>query len=320
MTTCTPIPGPVLRVGSVDWRAISAADVGLGGMVLALGFWAVVAFNTAVVRNTPLATLLAIVATFCIADVVHECGHAAAACLLGHQVVALRAGPLSLTRRNDGWVIRLDWRQCLGSGAVTSLPPRQGARRWRLVAIFAAGPITHLAAIVWLAFGWRFWLRVAPEWCFPVLFVSMACLAINLAPHQTGLMVSDGARLLQLSRSDAAAAHCAALELFGRAYRGELGSNLDPALADLAATCGPYALDRYGGNLLAYGWAAACGDWKRAETYLESALAAAVELPLPKGAQVFHTVALVRVSRRNGVPRRVWLERVRQLQAAERTN
>ena len=319
MTTRTPIPGSVWRVAFADWRFPGAAEMGIGPLLLGLGFWSVMGINLLVLRSRPFETLLLLAAIHCIACLLHECGHAAASLLLGYQVAGIRIGPLHATRRKKGWGVRLDWKQSIDGGCVMSVPPRRGVSRWQVVAIVAAGPLTHLAALLWVALGWRFWLRVAPDWCVPILLVSAAGLAINLAPRRSGLIVSDGARLLQFLRAEPAAAHCAAYELFGRAYRGELRVSHDPALADLAASCGPYALDRYGGNLLAYGWAAACGDWTRAAAYLDSALAAAEELDLPRGARVFHVVARAHVRRRTGAPPDV-RECVRQLHVTSRTD
>lgn len=310
--TTTPILDLELAVPGVQQRWTPVTNMTFWSMLFGLGFWAVLFLNRFVFWSHPLRTLITLLVTHCVTCVIHECGHATAAILVGHRLISFRAGSLSVVRRNGDFRVSFNWKNVLAGGAVIAVPPLASTRRWRLIVVLACGPLTQFLLLLSIVAGWRFWLQEAPTLCLPAFWVSLTFLVGALIPREMGATVSDGGRLLQLLRTCQAPALCAAVELFGRAIRGQLRANKDPRLADLAATCGPYAVDRHAGRMLAYQWAFACDDRDRAAAYLESALAACGDMSIAARAGLFQTAAMFQFVRHNAAAARVWLTRAKE--------
>jgi hypothetical protein len=312
MNTRTPILDQVVPVPCLEQRWNSASNLTCRAVLINVGLWTVVVLNGIVLRANPLWTLVVLILADTIACLLHKCGHAIAAILLGHRLISFRAGAISLVRRRHGVQFTFEWKKFLGGGAVGAVSPPGGVRRWRLFILYACGPLTSLVTLGFLIMQWRAWLQLAPAWFLPLVFVSTTSLLTNLIPQETGGTLSDGARLLLLLHRDHALAVCAVVDLLGQVNRGHRPANWDPARVALAATCSRYNSDRFIGNLLAYRWACACADRDRAAGYLESVLSVCTAVNPAVCRPLFRMAAALQVTRRNFGAARVWLERANE--------
>jgi hypothetical protein len=135
--------------------------------------------------------------TYALALLAHEAGHALAAGTGGWPVRFAHAGPLTLTRAAGGW--RLGWDARLWAQGGLVLADLGPGGRWRAAAFIAAGPAANLllgvAAVPLIAEGLPPLLR-ASGGLFAVHSLCMA--ALNLVPHRTRRVDSDGLALWRL--------------------------------------------------------------------------------------------------------------------------
>jgi hypothetical protein len=138
------------------------------------------------------------VVTYPLAVAVHEAGHVLGGRLAGWPARFVRVGPVTLTRRQDGWALGWTWRAGWLTGRVESGPGP--ADRWRPAVLLLAGPAVNLglgvAAAALAIAGLPPWLR-----CGAALFaVHSVCLGIwSVVPIRERGQATDGLRLWWLA-------------------------------------------------------------------------------------------------------------------------
>ena len=120
MNTRTPILDQVVPVPGLEQRWNSVTQLTCRAVLITVGFWTVVVLNGIVLRANPLWTLLVIILADLIACLLHECGHAVAAILMGHRLISFRAGAITLARSRRGLRLTFDWTKLVAGGAVGS--------------------------------------------------------------------------------------------------------------------------------------------------------------------------------------------------------
>jgi hypothetical protein len=260
---------------------------------------AIVILSRVFAMVNPLRTLLELIVAYYVSCLLHECGHSIGCLMVGYRLQSFAVGPVSLASRGRELELRFDWKR-LGGGFIRFLPAAGRVRRWHLILIYASGPLANLVILLSLVMQWRLWLQFAPTWYLPLIFMSTSLLLTGLTPCENNWGVSDGARLLTLLERDRAGSLCALVELIFLANLRLPSKFWDSKLVMVASTAGPYAVDRYAGNLLAYHWASARGDREQAAACLESALSVCSGVSAARRAILFRRAALFqRVQRRN---------------------
>ena len=148
----------------------------------------------------PLLLLIAVVAL--VTAVLHECGHALAACAFGMKLLGFSAGPIQWCKQEGKWKLQFKTSGFLG-GTVQILPTNLDQPAWRDICMVAAGPLVNICTgpvFLWAALHAQGapWQRI---WFFFALMASFSLLvaAFNLFPFRSAAgSYSDGARILQL--------------------------------------------------------------------------------------------------------------------------
>lgn len=149
------------------------------------------------------AAALAFLLIACAASMLlHECGHLAAALLLGFDVLGGSFGPFRIERLNGCWRFRLV-RGNLFRASVAAIPRGPASWRTRTMMVVAAGPIatllTGIASVLAASHSGRhpFWGGMAE--------LNLLLFALSLIPFQAKSAPSDAKLLLDLSRNGAEA-------------------------------------------------------------------------------------------------------------------
>lgn len=137
---------------------------------------------------------------------VHELGHLLGGRLVGFRFALLIVGPVEVRRTASGVRWGINSSPALWGGLAASLPLDTSDLRRRTMALVAGGPIASLvfsalAGILWKGLGGGVLASAAAI----TAAASLAIGVITLIPARASGFFTDGARLVQLSRDDAAA-------------------------------------------------------------------------------------------------------------------
>jgi hypothetical protein len=311
MRTTTPILDQVVPLPDCQ----SDSTPAIWPVLILFAELAVVLLQFVFMRVNPVYTLLIITLAGYASGFWHECGHAAAALLLGFRLKSFHVRPVKMEFTGRCPRLKLYYAKH-SAGSVSVLARRRGVTRWTLLLLFTAGPLAEFVLLLFLVTQWRWWLQVAPLWYLPLTVVCATAMAGNLIPREKGQVVSDGARILQLTNGNSAPAYCALFELIGLVHSGIRPAMWDPQLVLLARSGGKYRSDRFIANLLAHDWACAHRDRNLAADCLESALSVCAGLPAAARRQLFQRAALVQSVCRKPQIALVWLDRANHPESA----
>lgn len=288
-----PADAPLPASGAArSWRsAVLGAIVGGGGAMSA--YWIASAIDrtaaTAVFRGTghTLWFVPALVGGVFLVLLLHELGHLVAGVLGGFQFALLVIGPLRIAREDDGGGprrirVRLN-RSLAEAGGLAATIPRDDALDGaslvrKFVWILAGGPIASAltAVIAGVSTAMAQSSPFARAWLAACALMATATLLGTIIPANTGIYLTDGARLLGLLRSGAAARRDAALLWFGAANRA--GRPIATWSADAvrdAATLADGGMLEMQARGYAYMWAVAKGAMDEGAEQLDRAAAIA---------------------------------------------
>jgi hypothetical protein len=184
-----------------EWLAGAAM---FAGVIFAGTLWSDWAENEGLPTGQSLMMrLLLIQLAALITTVVHECGHALAACALEMKIRHLILGPCEWRQKGGKWRFRIHTSGLLAApGAVGAVPTRMDDLRWRFILFAAAGPLASLwlgVAALWATLhakgmawesGWKLLSYLAT--------FSLIAFVLNLVPIAQDGQYSDGARIYQL--------------------------------------------------------------------------------------------------------------------------
>lgn len=280
-----PLPNPRSRS---QWRALLLG--GLFGIVLAGGgalllraidrgllHELLAGFSGAAARwiLLPLALYLVILA--------HEVGHLLGGWFVGFRFTLLVVGPVRVERSAAGRIrMRLNKDLASAGGLAASVPADQHDLAGRFARVVAGGPLASLAlSMVCGAFAFS----MDQPSLLRATLASMAGLSLAIffataAPMQTGMYLTDGARLLQLLRRGPASVRDAALLTAGAANTiGTPVAAWDRQTIAKMLTPEDGSIFELQGRWYAYMWLVAHGALNEARVHLERALAITGGLP-----------------------------------------
>lgn len=232
------------------------------------------------------------------AILVHEGGHVVGGLTAGFRFLFLVVGPLRIERTERGHIALALNRSLALVGGIAACIPRDSHNLPRRFAwMIAAGPLASL--LVALALGTAAYSMHAPN-AFHVMSAVLALFSfaiglVTIIPMRTGMFLSDGARLLQLSRGDSAARRDAALLSIIAADQSGVPVhewNRDTVLALL--TPADASVFERTGRLLAYMWALANGAVGDGRAQLERAATISEGLPPIERAWLDNEMAFMR--------------------------
>jgi Peptidase family M50 len=201
--------------------------------------------------NWPALHPLLLIPTLFVAVAVHEGGHLLAAYLMGLHIGGIAIGPFLLARSGRHWVWEFQ-RHRLG-GYFKPLSSQAPIRRFQYVVMILGGPVSNLAlavvAGVWFArYGSGMW-----QWRGTLFWTSLFLGLLSSVPFSSGLLKSDGARLLQLFlHPEEAQVFSALIEIQTLEVQGVRPREWSAQLLDQLAAAKPSATEYLACRLLTY--------------------------------------------------------------------
>jgi len=233
-----------------------------------------VAIDIAPTTSLPLAvTLLLLLLALWLATLAHESGHALAARLVGWQLLAVAAGPLTLRHTLNG--PRLE-RNALkhAAGFVYAIPRDDVQLRRRRFIMVAGGPTASLLVALLAVYL----VRISGDGLLGTLAFQLGAMSfiisvMTLVPYRYGGLASDGAQMLKLLRGGPGVEQQLATQLLLAALVGGVRPrDLDEALMTRALATGN-PTDTPTAHYLAYWRDMDRGNIAGAAAHLDQALA-----------------------------------------------
>lgn len=219
---------------------------------------------------------------------IHEAGHVVGGFLVGFQFESVVAGFLRLDRTDGAFRLGFNRQLALMGGLAVTVPTDPTNLRKRMRRMVLAGPLASL-----VAGGGLFALVFVPDWATdmsgPVMATALAGSGalmsvlvgiVTLLPSTLGGFPSDGARVLQLSRSTPESRRdVALLSLSIQSRLGVRPRDWSPSLLSDALLPEDASLFGMAASGLAYATAIDSGNTKEAQRYLEHMLRQSKHVP-----------------------------------------
>jgi hypothetical protein len=291
----------------------------IGGLAV---IWPVIGWTDK--SKDPKTAFIVFMFALALAITVHEFGHLFAGWIVGFRFHAINLGPFSLNMEHGKLKMHLG-REMLAAGSAGMHVRTIRRLRRRLLFFTAGGPVANIvsipATVVLINYVFPRFVDT-PMGALAAQFTVFSLLGamINLSPINSGVLISDGARIEILLRSRDRARRWLSIAAIGKLYNeGIRPKDWRRTWVKSAASIFDGSMDELAGHWLAYMSGSDQRDARDAGIHMERCLALMGRMPVSVRDQIAHEAAIyVAWFRKDTSLANHWLAQVKKLSTIQR--